>query len=77
KFTRYGPRYLHGLWITLSIVFISIICGAILPLPLAVARMSKNRVLTALAYGYIYFFRGTPLLAPLFLVYYGLGIFRP
>ncbi|MDV4157249.1 ABC transporter permease [Rhizobium brockwellii] len=77
KFTRYGPRYLHGLWITLSLVFISVICGAILSLPLAVARMSKNRVLNALAYGYIYFFRGTPLLAQLFLVYYGLGIFRP
>ncbi|TAV49165.1 ABC transporter permease [Rhizobium leguminosarum] len=77
KFTRYGPRYLHGLWITLSLVFISVICGAILSLPLAMARMSKNRVLNALAYGYIYFFRGTPLLAQLFLVYYGLGIFRP
>ncbi|MGO6997786.1 ABC transporter permease [Rhizobium leguminosarum] len=77
KFTRYGPRYLHGLWITLSLVFISVICGAILSLPLTVARMSKNRVLNALAYGYIYFFRGTPLLAQLFLVYYGLGIFRP
>ncbi|MGR9246497.1 ABC transporter permease [Rhizobium leguminosarum] len=77
KFARYGPRYLHGLWITLSLVFISVICGAILSLPLAVARMSKNRLLNALAYGYIYFFRGTPLLAQLFLVYYGLGIFRP
>ncbi|NYT29531.1 ABC transporter permease [Rhizobium sp. WYCCWR 11128] len=77
KFTRYGPRYLHGLWITLSLVFISVICGAILSLPLAMARMSRNRVLNALAYGYIYFFRGTPLLAQLFLVYYGLGIFRP
>ncbi|MGO6967298.1 ABC transporter permease [Rhizobium leguminosarum] len=77
KFIRYGPRYLHGLWITLSLVFISVICGAILSLPLAMARMSNNRVLNALAYGYIYFFRGTPLLAQLFLVYYGLGVFRP
>ncbi|MBY5855958.1 ABC transporter permease [Rhizobium ruizarguesonis] len=77
KFIRYGPRYVHGLGVTLSLVFISVICGAILSLPLAVARMSKNRLLNALAYGYIYFFRGTPLLAQLFLVYYGLGIFRP
>ena len=77
KFARYGPRYLHGLWVTLSLVFISVICGAVLSLPLAAARMSKNRVLNALAYGYIYFFRGTPLLAQLFLVYYGLGVFRP
>jgi len=77
KFARYGPRYLHGLWVTLSLVFISVICGAVLSLPLAAARMSKNRGLNALAYGYIYFFRGTPLLAQLFLVYYGLGVFRP
>ncbi|RFB94014.1 amino acid ABC transporter permease [Rhizobium leguminosarum bv. trifolii] len=77
KFTRYGPRYLHGLGVTLSLVFISVICGGVLSLPLAAARMSKNRVLNALAYGYIYFFRGTPLLAQLFLVYYGLGVFRP
>ena len=77
KFTRYGPRYLHGLWMTLSIVGISVVCGAVLSLPLAMARLSKNRVLNWLAYGYIYFFRGTPLLAQLFLVYYGLGAFRP
>ncbi|MBB4290037.1 polar amino acid transport system permease protein [Rhizobium leguminosarum] len=77
KFTRYGPRYLHGLGITLSLVAISVVCGALLSLPLAMARLSSSRVLNWLAYGYIYFFRGTPLLAQLFLVYYGLGIFRP
>ncbi|EJZ21879.1 ABC transporter permease [Rhizobium sp. Pop5] len=77
KFTRYGPRYLHGLGITLSLVAISVVCGAVLSLPLATARLSKNKVLNWLAYGYIYFFRGTPLLAQLFLVYYGLGVFRP
>ncbi|AHG45704.1 amino acid ABC transporter permease [Rhizobium leguminosarum bv. trifolii CB782] len=77
KFTRYGPRYLHGLGVTLGLVSISVICGAVLSLPLAMARLSNNRVLNWLAYGYIYFFRGTPLLAQLFLVYYGLGVFRP
>ena len=39
--------------------------------------MSKNRILSALAYAYVYFFRGTPLLAQTFLIYYGLGSFRP
>ena len=39
--------------------------------------MSKNRVVGVLAYAYVYFFRGTPLLAQVFLVYYGLGSFRP
>jgi len=77
KFTRYGPRYLHGLMTTVILVTISVICGAVLSLPLAFARMSPNRILSGFAYCYVYVFRGTPLLAQLFLVYYGLGGFRP
>lgn len=77
KFTRYGPRYLHGLMTTIILVAISVVCGAVLSLPLAFARMSKNRILSGFAYCYVYVFRGTPLLAQLFLIYYGLGGFRP
>jgi polar amino acid transport system permease protein len=76
KFLRYGPRFLHGLWITVALVAVSFVCGALLSIPLAFARMSKNRILAGFAYGYVYIFRGTPLLAQLFLVYYGLGGFR-
>ncbi|KQV81697.1 ABC transporter permease [Rhizobium sp. Root1220] len=77
KFTRYGPRYIHGLLTTITLVAISVVFGAILSLPLAFARMSSNRFLNGLAYCYVYVFRGTPLLAQLFLIYYGLGSFRP
>ncbi len=76
KFAKYGPRFLSGLGVTLMLVSISIVLGAILSLPIAFARMSKNRLWSWLAYGYVYFFRGTPLLAQLFLIYYGLGSFR-
>ena len=62
---------------TLGLVVISTVLGAMLSLPVAYARMSKNTVLSALAYGYVYFFRGTPLLAQTFLIYYGVGSFRP
>ena len=58
-------------------MIISIVIGFLLSLPVAYARTSKNRILSGLAYGYVYFFRGTPLLAQTFLVYYGLGVFRP
>ncbi|QRM55704.1 ABC transporter permease [Sinorhizobium sp. BG8] len=75
KFAKYGPSYLSGLGVTLSLVFLSIVLGGILSLPLAFARMSKNKVLSWIAYIYVYFFRGTPLLTQLFLVYYGLGSF--
>jgi polar amino acid transport system permease protein len=76
-FAKYAPAYISGLGVTLGLVVISTVIGAILSAPIAYARMSRNPVLSALAYSYVYFFRGTPLLAQTFLVYYGLGSFRP
>ncbi|MER9555256.1 ABC transporter permease [Mesorhizobium sp. M0323] len=76
-FQKYAPGYISGLGITLLLVAISIVLGAILSVPIAYARMSKNPILSGFAYAYVYFFRGTPLLAQTFLVYYGLGSFRP
>ena len=73
---KYGPKYLSGLGVTLSLVGTSIIIGAALSVPLAFARMSKSKILGGIAYGYVYFFRGTPLLAQTFLIYYGFGTFR-
>ncbi|MBZ9726947.1 ABC transporter permease [Mesorhizobium sp. CO1-1-11] len=75
-FARYAPAYLQGLWTTLSLVAISMVAGAIFSLPVTYGRMSKNRFLSGLAYCYVYFFRGTPLLVQVYLVYYGLGSFR-
>lgn len=75
KFAKYGPNYLSGLGVTLLLVICSVALGGLISLPLAFARMSKNPVLSWIAYGYVYFFRGTPLLTQLFLVYYGLGSF--
>jgi polar amino acid transport system permease protein len=72
---RYGLKLLDGLGVTLELVVISIVCGAILAVPIAMARLSKNRIVSGIAFGYVYFFRGTPLLAQLFLIYYGAGQF--
>jgi polar amino acid transport system permease protein len=77
KFAKYGPRYLSGVWVTFTLVSISIVAGAVLSLPIAFARMSKNRLLNAISFAYVYLFRGTPLLAQLYLIYYGIGSFRP
>ncbi len=76
-FDRYARNYVSGLGVTLSLVGISVVAGAVLSLPVAYGRMSDNRIISALAYAYVYFFRGTPLLAQTYLVYYGLGSFRP
>jgi polar amino acid transport system permease protein len=75
-FSRYAPYYLSGLGVTVTLVGLSIVIGAVLSIPIAYARMSSNRLLSAFAYGYVYFFRGTPLIAQTFLIYYGLGQFR-
>ncbi|WP_113447326.1 ABC transporter permease [Rhizobium cremeum] len=77
KFAKYGERYFSGLLTTLMLVVGSITLGALLSLPIAYARMSKNRVLSTVSYAYVYLFRGTPLLAQIYLIYYGLGSFRP
>lgn len=75
-YARYAPRVLHGLLVTLELVVLAIVIGAAIALPMAIARGSPNRIVGALAYAYVYFFRGTPLLAQTFLVYYGAGQFR-
>jgi polar amino acid transport system permease protein len=48
-FAKYGPSYLQGLGVTLSLVGISIVLGAIMSLPVAYARMSPNRILSGIA----------------------------
>ncbi len=72
---KYAPTYLSGLWTTISLVLASVIIGAVLSVPVALGRMSKNRIISSIAYFYVYFFRGTPLIAQVFLIYYGLGSF--
>lgn len=77
KFFKYGPAMLRGLGVTLQLVATSLVLGAILSLPLAFARMQRSGIIASLAYAYVYLFRGTPLIMQVFLIYYGLGSFRP
>lgn len=72
---RYGPRLLEGALVTIELVAISFLLGTLLALPVTAARLSSKRLVSAVAFAYVYFFRGTPLLAQLFLVYYGAGQF--
>ncbi len=71
------PIYLGGLWTTVWLVGLALMIGLTLAIPLAVARNSKNPVIYLPAWGYIYFFRGTPLLVQLYLIYYGMDQFFP
>ncbi|MGF1764844.1 ABC transporter permease [Aliivibrio kagoshimensis] len=71
------PLYLSGLWTTLWLVCISLVIGLLVAVPMAVARNSKLYAVWMPAWGFIYFFRGTPLLVQLYLIYYGVDQFFP
>jgi arginine/ornithine transport system permease protein len=70
------PRILDGTLITLQITGLSIVLGFCLAIPLSLMRISKNRLISVPAYGFIFYFRGTPLLVQIFLIYYGSGQFQ-
>ncbi|MBY7780531.1 ABC transporter permease [Vibrio fluvialis] len=71
------PIYFSGLWTTVWLVGLSLVIGLSIAIPLAIARNSRNYVISTPAWGYIYFFRGTPLLVQLYLIYYGMDQFFP
>jgi polar amino acid transport system permease protein len=73
----YGARLLAGLGVTAEVVALSCTIGFLLAYPLCLARMSRNPFIAAPVQAYITFFRGTPLLCQLYLVYYGGGELRP
>ncbi|MFH0782862.1 MAG: ABC transporter permease [Pseudomonadota bacterium] len=68
--------YLEGLKNTLILVSISLVFGLVMAIPLAVLRTSGNPLVHLPIRAFVYFFRGTPLLVQMFLVYYGFGQFE-
>ncbi len=73
---KWLPRLSEGAVLTLELVAFAVIAGLILAIPMGIARSSRHWYIRSLPYGYIFFFRGTPLLVQLFLVYYGLAQFE-
>ena len=56
----FKPLVLKGLGLTIALTFICMAVGAAGGVALAVMRLSDNPVLSWIAWGYIWFFRGTP-----------------
>lgn len=73
---RYGCRMADGFVLTLELVAISFGLGLFLGLALALLYLRGPGPGRAFVHAYFTFFRGTPLLCQLFLIYYGLGGFR-
>ena len=74
-FIKWLPKLIQGATLTLELTALSVIAGLIVAIPLGIARSSRLWYVRSLPYAYIFFFRGTPLLIQLFLVYYGLSQF--
>ena len=68
--------YFEGLRTTLLLVSASLLLGLMIAIPLAVLRTAKNYLIQAPIRAFVYFFRGTPLLVQMFIIYYGFGQFE-
>lgn len=69
------PAWLKGMWITLELTALSLLFGFAMALPMAFARFERVPLLDAAIRGFVYVFRGSPLLVQTFLLYYGLSQF--
>ncbi len=65
-----GENLLHGVKLTLLLTTLSMVIGAILSVFLALGKISENKLISKLSSAYVFFFRGTPLLIQLFVVYF-------
>ncbi len=74
---KYLPLMVHGLWLTLVLLVLSVVFGFLLAVPLGLVQVTGPAPLKFLANLYCRFIRGTPLLLQLYLLYYGLGTFLP
>ena len=70
------PKLLVGLNITIQLVSISLFVGFCFAIGLALLRLSNNLFLNFFAKTYVFYFRGTPLLVQIFLIYYGIAQFE-
>jgi polar amino acid transport system permease protein len=69
---EWAPFILKGVWVTVTIAAAAIVLAIVLALFGALGRLSTNPIAYAVSGFYTSFFRGTPLIVQLFLVYLGL-----
>ena len=68
--------FAQGVWMTLQLTTLALAVGFVIALPAGMARARRIPILSPLIAGYVYLFRGTPLLVQTFLIYYGLSQFE-
>jgi len=71
---RHWDLFLSGIWVTLHLTALALIFGFLIALPASLSLARRSRF-SPLVRGYVYVFRGTPLLVQTYLIYYGLAQF--
>ncbi|MGP6223727.1 amino acid ABC transporter permease [Pseudomonas aeruginosa] len=76
-----APQYLRwlldGFLLTLALALLSCLLATLIGAPLAIARLSRRRLLSWPARAYLALFRNTPLLVQLFFWYFGVPALLP
>jgi polar amino acid transport system permease protein len=72
--TGWGDELLSGFGITVALAVVTLPVGILLGFAVALASMSKNRVVRSIGIGYTTIFRGIPELLTLFTVYNGAAL---
>jgi polar amino acid transport system permease protein len=75
-FERFGLRMAEGFLVTLELALGSVALALLISVPASLARAFAPKPVSAALIAYTYVFRGTPLLAQLYLVYYGSAQFQ-
>ena len=70
------PLIVSGISVTLQLLLLSSVLGLLLAVGILLMRISGRWYLAWPAMAYIYFFRGTPILVQIFLIYHGLPQFE-
>ncbi len=72
---RHWDLFLGGIWVTLHLTALALFFGFLIALPASLSMARRSRF-SPLVRGYVYVFRGTPLLVQTYLIYYGLSQFE-
>ncbi|SFR61966.1 amino acid ABC transporter permease [Halogeometricum limi] len=71
------PRFLEALALVLGIVVVSSVLSVTSGIFVGLARVSNTAITKGISAAYVQFFRGTPLLFQIFVVYFGIPVLWP
>ena len=75
KYIKMLKAMLNGSVVSLEVFFLTLLFAIPLALPIAMGRMSRNKLLSRSTNVFLLIIRGTPLMLQLLVVYFGPGIF--